>query len=669
MNGLRGAVLLNRSESNHQFSLASFPGRCAETIALTAAILFARAGSGLAEESAPGQPPAPPAATALEPQSAAEHIVAIDLERAIFGVEESADMFSQLRIGRHTVTFSAPWRIAEAKGIVEEAQRSLEQLHAVFPERSQFELRTTDGFLFDVVSDVGIGAISCTSRGVFQEKSRELIEVPEIKIGELDVLGKKIVANSEKTIRAEWRQSFRDEISKAREAATQSILDEHYASLIDTFRNLPYKRGQVEDAQREYKIILSKSGVERSTALSRKASDCGISDHKILRETMQRHFEICRRYLQNAPFDSDQAARIGADLKVLCDGEKSHVMRRFEGVSPSPAPSSMRYRTDFDENKSSYFWYYTDGLMHHQQMDRQRLVRDCKELSAGKGKEVRTFDPATGTIKSMILWVADGETLRCNEFRSYYPNGQLSLVESVENESVNFRLENGTRIASISHDTVHRQLAHRWIFTGGGNYLGTFDLEKLRAPGLSDERYLAKLAQELTTPELIAWYLKICVRYTFDTVEDWQTPSRTVQRIEGGAALGDCEDYAFLARDILRRQGFNAHVILVPGHAECVWLTKDPAGRYHGWSLGTFGLDRDGQRYENESSFTHEGFGTAREALQSLMTKYRDGGIGMPAGTDVEINPDSIALGDLAYPSGRSQYSVAISYLLPSAKR
>ncbi|MBI2117608.1 hypothetical protein HYT95_01790, partial [Candidatus Peregrinibacteria bacterium] len=110
---------------------------------------------------------------------------------------------------------------------------------------------------------------------------------------------------------------------------------------------------------------------------------------------------------------------------------------------------------------------------------------------------------------------------------------------------------------------------------------------------------------------------------------------------------GDCDDYAFLARDIIRRQGKNAHVVYIPGHALCVWAEKDAEGKYHAHAQDTFGFDHNGNRYGRDESRDREkakGFTKLIDALNSLMTKYRFPGLGLQEGQDYTLDENAITI-------------------------
>ena len=103
-------------------------------------------------------------------------------------------------------------------------------------------------------------------------------------------------------------------------------------------------------------------------------------------------------------------------------------------------------------------------------------------------------------------------------------------------------------------------------------------------PEPSTPRLLDQLASTYTTPKAVANFLHHT--FTFKRDEDlfgeadrWQSPEEFVAR-----KAGDCEDYALLARALLRRNGIEAYVFSVfgkEGYAHTVCVFKDDRGRYN----------------------------------------------------------------------------------------
>jgi len=197
------------------------------------------------------------------------------------------------------------------------------------------------------------------------------------------------------------------------------------------------------------------------------------------------------------------------------------------------------------------------------------------------------------------------------------------------------------------------------MFDADGTEFGNFQFEKKKAPEMTDNQYLDMLAQKLNTPEKLHIFFSILVQYLHDDPKKadakfttpniggrrdyWQTATETINRIEYSKMLGDCDDYAFLAKEILNRQSpsKNAHVLLVPSHATCIWVEKNNDGRYDAYSMGTYGLDINGNRHgmtpdENKA----KGYDNLQDAINSLMKKYETVDLGLEKGQNHKIHAE-----------------------------
>ena len=104
------------------------------------------------------------------------------------------------------------------------------------------------------------------------------------------------------------------------------------------------------------------------------------------------------------------------------------------------------------------------------------------------------------------------------------------------------------------------------------------------APGPSTPILLDQLARTYTTPKAIAAFLHHGFTFQrdeelFGEADRWQAPEEFVAR-----TAGDCEDYALLARALLRRNGIEAYVFSVfgkEGYAHTVCVFMDAWGQYH----------------------------------------------------------------------------------------
>ncbi len=149
--------------------------------------------------------------------------------------------------------------------------------------------------------------------------------------------------------------------------------------------------------------------------------------------------------------------------------------------------------------------------------------------------------------------------------------------------------------------------------------------KKAGLPPMSEDDYMKMLGSKLKTKEQMHAYLMLMFKYRYDASDQdsWQKPENTINRVENGQMLGDCEDYAFVLKKILESQGKKAYVVGLPGHAECVTVSRGPDGKYHATSYGTFGVDTNGNRVgEKSDAERSKGYDTPEAALRSLQNKW-----------------------------------------------
>lgn len=95
---------------------------------------------------------------------------------------------------------------------------------------------------------------------------------------------------------------------------------------------------------------------------------------------------------------------------------------------------------------------------------------------------------------------------------------------------------------------------------------------------------LEQAAAVHSTPDAVAGFLLDQFAFQRDTdlfgeVDRWQSPEEFLQR-----RVGDCEDYALLAQELLRRNGIEAYVFSLfgpEGYAHTVSVYRDEDGRYN----------------------------------------------------------------------------------------
>lgn len=141
-----------------------------------------------------------------------------------------------------------------------------------------------------------------------------------------------------------------------------------------------------------------------------------------------------------------------------------------------------------------------------------------------------------------------------------------------------------------------------------------------------------------------------------------QLASETLARFKEGKLLGDCEDWAFLAREILRKQGKTAQVIYVPGHATCVWVEKRHDNKYYACDIGTYGLFVNDAEYTDDPvSFGRDkGQDSINGALNAVVKKYKIKLPGAPAETSYDIDANQMAILEIGH-GGKNEIHYAPS--------
>lgn len=314
-----------------------------------------------------------------------------------------------------------------------------------------------------------------------------------------------------------------------------------------------------------------------------------------------------------------------------------------------------------------------------EEYDNGKILKRSVMRKDGSGKE---YQYRNGFKRLYRSYGSEGRVLRQVEY-----SAEASLREYVSDSRTNSYTQydkNGDRLWRVQYSADESEVSKRVFYSGGRKPIGNYAFEKQKSGGtLSVDDYLTLLADRLDTPEKLETFLDAFFLYTSDNGEYFQTFRDTVEwdtsPVAGGERLkGDCDDYAFFARDILRAQGKNAHVVGVPRHATCIWLEQDSAKRYHAYSIGTFGLDKNGQASGVMSLDTvRSGFETPEEALNSLADKYGSPGLGLSQGQIFRFSPDSICIleveeerrEDGTYHSWRDEYFEDISVFFSSTAR
>ena len=263
-------------------------------------------------------------------------------------------------------------------------------------------------------------------------------------------------------------------------------------------------------------------------------------------------------------------------------------------------------------------------------------VKDPSVLSSGASKDVITMEDymATQRTREAILrgW-EKGEALKID----------------IADPDPDFY----TRVALLAEE-AGKQEAHfkKLLMTDAdGNVLGLYPEEQKKRPRLTHEQYMDELMWRLRSPEDLAMFQRLFFRYTFDSPDPeadphktgsaktsrdhWQPPSETLERVNDGCMLGDCEDQAMLLREMVKRWGHKPFVFVMPRHGTCIWISQNMDDRYDAFDTGTLGLNKNGipfgmedgtmivsASYLPDSMEAHRGFASPQEALEAVIAKY-----------------------------------------------
>jgi len=257
------------------------------------------------------------------------------------------------------------------------------------------------------------------------------------------------------------------------------------------------------------------------------------------------------------------------------------------------------------------------------------------------------YNGFTQQISSKSLYGKNNKNLQHESFEDGVLTRKISyLNDEDEGRIIRFYKKDEEGLDVFTHMVSGNKVISRLLVDDEGGQFGLYEYEKAQKPELTPDEYLDALALKLKTPKQLAIFFEQFFVYLHDdpakrdatyTVPNlgggtdyWQLPEETVQRVEKLKMLGDCDDWAFFAQAILERQGRNAHVMNIPGHAICVWVEEREDGKFDAFSIGTFGLDVNGRRYgmKGVNKNVKDGFSTLKDAVNSLMVKYDKSGLG-----------------------------------------
>jgi uncharacterized protein YdcH (DUF465 family) len=375
--------------------------------------------------------------------------------------------------------------------------------------------------------------------------------------------------------------------------------------------------------------------------------------------------------------------------KCLMENSGENSFRIKENLRKSSDPSDV-----FNGYDSKMEEVFKDGFMTEQRSvspgdgtmlnQYQKLpngnVRNFEKfihLNASKGPR----EWKAGDIQQMEEKIYDTHNNLISQ-TTYDDFGKISTVAEYSNdkpgEVIHYRSDSQgplyKRIKFAKNDPLGELDKYKFFSKDGKEY-GDFYQEKQKNPALTPDQYLSELANVFDSPEAWAAFSTRFMKYVYDSPDPdnplrigtkekhgdyWQTPQETVARVNGsGQALGDCDDFAFLAQSILQKQGTRAKVISIEvsseengksesvGHAICVWIKKRPDGKFDAYSICTYGYDKNGNRRDGETTPSghpqnEAGFNTAEEALNSIFEKYKKTGLGVSKGINYRVKDGKV---------------------------
>lgn len=313
----------------------------------------------------------------------------------------------------------------------------------------------------------------------------------------------------------------------------------------------------------------------------------------------------------------------------------------------------------------------TGLLLRHQTYEDDVLIKETEYGPSGNPtkESLSQYFPG-GQLRRLQEHTPKDGKLTLQRQTDYWRNGNTHAVLDKRSDAFAYFGEGG----SLLYEDVarsNREKRQRGMVDAKGERFGLYRDEKARNPQCTTEDYFRMLAKKLDTDEKMAVFFEQFFWYASDTDDDWQTAEKTALRTEeyakGGAYYmrGDCDDWAFFAKEVKRLQGENAHVVYIPGHALCVWVEQDGDGKYHARAQDTFGLDHNGNRYGRDHPRDREkaeGFTTLIDALNAIVKKYRYPGLGLSEGQDFTFDPDAILI--MPSPPAGNYQQVTADYFL-----
>ena len=293
------------------------------------------------------------------------------------------------------------------------------------------------------------------------------------------------------------------------------------------------------------------------------------------------------------------------------------------------------------------------------------------------GKE---WKPGEVEIKEILIYDQD-----------YNPLSSTSYEDGRKTKESHYQSGKCVEVVHFTLDTqrpVYRRIEgskpHRYTFFGrDGREYRDYNSEHKKDPSLTPDQYISRLATVFDSPAGWEIFSTVFMQYALDSPDQnhplipgtkakhgdyWQTAEETVARTnDRGQALGDCDDFAFLAQAVLAKQGVKARVIEVPGHAICAWIKRRLDGSYDAFSICTYGYDKNGSVFDPKylpETEKNTGYKTPTEALNSILKKYRERGLGVDQGFDYRVKDGKVVTGSIPKRGQREAKYISVNDLV-----
>lgn len=364
-----------------------------------------------------------------------------------------------------------------------------------------------------------------------------------------------------------------------------------------------------------------------------------------LNEIFNDHTEAYEMLLEYGDLSKEMAQKYAAGATT------TYIDSTGEVVTEAPMDSDTILRT-YKEGQREKQYSISAGKVERISLSRNGVIYE-ESFFAGNTRLIKIVNSPDGTLQRSQTF--DGKT------------GTILVDKNYRDKQVNIFDANGNILCVYQYDKEDRHLiVPKSIYMPDDKRgsVSDYHTERAKTPEMTPDEYLDMLARTLNTHAKLRAFFEIFMSYVHDsndpknllkkgTEEDhgeyWQLATETINRVENAKMLGDCDDYAFLAREICRRQGKHAVVISLPEHAECLWIEK-VGQKYKGCTLGTSGLD------EQEGA-------SIDEVLSKLFVKFSESALGVREGFDYAVENGMVTVLEVPAQGVRQEYSLPVEVL------